>query len=173
MIKTNSVFVVEGQSDKALLSRFFDTEIVITNGTYVSRETKDYLMALEKTHDIVVITDPDGPGNQIRQTLLAVLNNPKVALTDKKRGIKKGKVGIAETDIEHLLEVVTPLVSPAKDMPPALNLTDLLTLQVKNPAFYQILVQKYPLKNTNKKTMIKRLKYLGVTKQEIEDLIHG
>lgn len=173
MIETNSVIVVEGISDKALLSRFFKTEIVTTNGTYVSRGTISYLKALEKTHDIVIITDPDRPGKTISDRLVSTLKAPTVIKIDKQKSIKNGKVGVAETDANYLLNLLKPIVSPAKLLPNEITLTNLIEFTKIDPDFRKTLALHFPLQNTNNKTMIKRLKYLGVTSEEIERILHG
>ena len=172
-ISTNSVIVVEGQNDKALLSRFLNTEIVTTNGVCVSRETLTYLIGLEKHHDIIIITDPDGPGKIVRDKLLTAVPNAKVVLIDKKKSIKKGKVGLAETEIKPLQELLVPLLSLQKQLAPQLTLSDLLDFKTINKNFLLIIRREFPIGDVNNKTMLKRLHYLNVTKTEIENKLNG
>lgn len=173
MISTNSVFIVEGQNDKALLSRFFNTEIVTTNGSYVSRETIKYIEGLKKHHDIVIITDPDGPGKAIREKLLDTFPEAKVVLIDKNKSIRKGKVGLAETEIAPLIALIMPLLSAEKSLPTKLELRDLIAFAKINPDFKKIISNNYPVGNVNNRTMIKRLHYLRIEKSEIENMLNG
>lgn len=171
--KTNSVFIVEGKSDRLLLSNFFDTEIVTTNGTYVSRGTIYYLKALEKHHDMIIITDPDGPGNRIAERLLEELKGVKRVFLKKEESIKKGKVGLAETDIPSLLEKVKPLLSSVKELAPKLTLEDLLAFEKYDPNYKDKIMKIYPIGKCNNKTMINRLSYLNVTVEMVRNIIYG
>ena len=62
----NEVLVVEGNMDKQLLEQYIDGDILITNGSAVSDEFISMLKELSKTRKIIVFTDPDFPGKQIR-----------------------------------------------------------------------------------------------------------
>lgn len=173
MIRTNSVFVVEGISDRALLSRFFDTEIVTTNGSYVSRETIHYIVGLKNNHDIIIITDPDGPGKEIaRKVLLAVPTARQVEIS-KQNSIRKGKVGLAETDIDLLIPKILPLLSPEQTSVDLLSLNDLIGYERHDVNFRTKIQNTYPIGKVNNKTMIKRLTYLGITKEMVDELIYG
>lgn len=172
-ITTNSVFIVEGKSDKLLLSQYFDSEIVMTNGLYVSHETISYLKELEKTHDMIVITDPDVPGETIAQRILQALPQAKRVQIRKKDSIKGGKLGLAETKVEPLLEKVMPLISFPKKPVEKLTLIDLLYFQQINPQYRKFLSEKFKIGHCNNKVMINRLYHLNVTKEMIESLING
>lgn len=172
-IKTNSVFIVEGKSDKLMISKFFDTEIVTTNGTYVSHETINYLKALEKHHDMIIITDPDGPGEEIAIKLLSALQKPQRIILNKKKSIKKGKVGLAETDESSLLDMVKPLISKPETTVQKLTLDDLLEFYLVNPDYKDKIYQMFAIGKCNTKTMINRLYYLNVTKEMVRKIIYG
>lgn len=173
MTKTNSVFVVEGITDKALLTRYFDTEIVITNGAYVSHETINYINGLEKSHDIIIITDPDGPGRTIANKLLKVIFTAKQVHIAKNVSVKKGKVGLAETDVELLLPRILPLISPPVSGPPPLTLADLMQYEQYDHYYKEKLRNSFPVGAVNNRTLIKRLAYLGVSKEMVDAVIYG
>ena len=63
------IIVVEGKTDVQFLSTFLDVEFVITNGSSVPSSTIDYLKKSVKERKIIVLTDPDFPGKQIRDKL--------------------------------------------------------------------------------------------------------
>ena len=173
MIRTNSVFVVEGISDKALLSRFFDTEIVTTNGKYVSRETKHYIVGLKNHHDIIIITDPDNPGKEIAKKILAAVPTAKQIELSKQKSIRKGKVGLAETDVDLLMQKILPLLSDKQTGVAPLSLNDLIGYERHDVNFRTKIQNTYPVGKVNNKTMIKRLAYLGISKEMVDELIYG
>lgn len=173
MIKTNSVFIVEGKTDKSLLTRYFDTEIVTTNGSYVSRETINYIIALEKHHEIIIITDPDVSGETIANKIIEAVPSSKRVKIDKKHSVKHGKLGLAETRVDLLLEKIMPLISEPLHVIPSMTLDDLLEFEKVNENYKKIIMEHFPIGNTNNKTMMRRLSYLNVTKEMIENLING
>ena len=83
------LLVVEGATDVAFLQSFLDADFVITNGSEVSRETIDYLKAVKKSREIVVLTDPDFPGQRIRNILDQEIPGLLHAFIPKEKAIKK------------------------------------------------------------------------------------
>ena len=65
----DAILVVEGKTDKDLIDSFLNCDIVLTNGSEVSRGTIDYLKEASKTRPIIILTDPDTPGKRIRDIL--------------------------------------------------------------------------------------------------------
>jgi ribonuclease M5 len=99
-----AAIIVGGKSDDAFLESFIDAEFVITNGSSVPRETISYLQELSKTKTLIVLTDPDGPGTRIRHILDQHIDNLQHAFVNKKDAVKNGKVGVAESIKDCILE---------------------------------------------------------------------
>ena len=106
----SAIIVVEGQTDKALIASFLDAEVVTVNGSAVSRETLEYLQEASKTREIVVLTDPDSPGKRIRDVIASFVPGVKHAFIPKEKAIKRGKVGVAESDKDTVLDALRNLV---------------------------------------------------------------
>ena len=68
-IKVEPVIVVEGKSDVDFLSSFLEADFVTTNGSEISEETLRYLKEIAKKRGIILLTDPDYPGLQIRSRI--------------------------------------------------------------------------------------------------------
>ena len=101
--KIDALIVVEGKSDVALLSNYFDCEFVTTNGSDIPASTIEYLKeAKANGKNIIVLTDPDSPGKRIRDVLDQNIPNLKHAFIEKKFAVKNGKVGVAECDIDEI-----------------------------------------------------------------------
>lgn len=75
MIRLRQAIIVEGRYDKIKLSGFIDGLIVETGGFRIfrDRETLDYIRSLAKDPGIVVLTDSDAAGFQIRAKLTQVI----------------------------------------------------------------------------------------------------
>ena len=86
--------IVEGKYDKNTLSQIFDAHIVTLGGFAVfnSKEKQQFLRRLAKD-GIILLTDSDGGGRQIRSFLLGILPPEKVknAYIPKLEGKEKRK----------------------------------------------------------------------------------
>lgn len=80
MKKLNYAIVVEGKYDKIRLENIFDTVIVTTNGfgIYKNSETKKTIKKLALTCGIIVLTDSDNSGLQIRNYIKDLCKSGKV-----------------------------------------------------------------------------------------------
>ena len=102
--KSSAVIIVEGKSDVSFLETFIDADFVITNGSEISKETIEYIKTLKRTREIVVLTDPDFPGLQIRNRIEEQISGVKHAYVSKEKSIKKHKVGVAESTKEEVIK---------------------------------------------------------------------
>ena len=169
-----AVIVVEGASDKALLENFINTEIVLTNGSDVPCETIEYLKALSKNKEIVVLTDPDSPGKRIRDVLDKEIPDLLHAYIPKEKAIKKGKVGVAESDPDTILEALNHLCpAPKKEIKGNITYSDLVELGLvgcEDSSLKRDKVgKKLHIGFGNGKTFLKRLNSLGITLEELKE----
>ena len=69
MIKLNKAIIVEGKYDKIRLDNIFDAIIIITDGysIYHNKEKNELIKKLAKETGIIVLTDSDSAGLQIRK----------------------------------------------------------------------------------------------------------
>ena len=180
MTKRNypAIIVVEGASDKALLTSFLDTEIVITNGSDVPRETIEYLKEAKKIKDIVVLTDPDSPGKRIRDVLDHEIPGLLHAFVPKEKCIKRHKVGIAESSPEDILEALSHLMpSPSKQEAGTLVYADLFDLGLiggeNSSNLREKVCRHFHLGSCNGKTLLTRLNALHIDREQLGEVIHG
>ena len=170
------VLVVEGNTDKAFLSSFIDCDFVMTNGSAISRETIEYLKELSKEKKIVVLTDPDFPGEQIRAKIAAEIPEAAHAFVRKEVSIKHHKVGVAESTKEEVLAALSSIV-PGSIHEGTLTMTDLYDLglmgQSDSGEKRKRIADAWHLGHVNAKSFLKRLNALGKTKEELEETLHG
>ncbi len=91
------IIVVEGNHDKArILQVFPDAEVMITNGREISLETLNALKTLNETRGLILMTDPDVPGETIRKRINDYVGETHHVFLNKQICIdeSKGKVGI-------------------------------------------------------------------------------
>ena len=87
-----SVIVVEGLHDKIRIESIYpDAQIVITNGSEISSKTIELIQSLSQTNEIIIFTDPDSPGEKIRNEIALAVPTAKHAFLRKKDAISKNK----------------------------------------------------------------------------------
>lgn len=173
----DAILVVEGKTDKDLIDSFLDCDIVLTNGSEVSRGTIDYLKEASKTRPIIILTDPDTPGKRIRDILNHEIPTAQNAFVPKEKSIKRHKVGVAESDPDTILDALSHLI-PTKPSPTSdLTMSDLFDLglmgQDGSTEKRKALEDSLHLGHTNGKTLLSRLRALGYTRQQLEEICHG
>ena len=82
--KIKEVIVVEGKTDTAVLKQLYDVETIETNGSALNDMTIELIKTAAKTRGVIVLTDPDYPGMQIRNKIVNEIPLVKHAFIDKK-----------------------------------------------------------------------------------------
>ncbi len=170
----SAIIVVEGQTDKALIASFLDAEVVTVNGSAVSRETLEYLQKASETREIVVLTDPDSPGKRIRDVIASFVPGVKHAFIPKEKAIKRGKVGVAESDKDTILDALKNLVPNNPKSQGTLVYSDLLSLSLVGPGSRENrekIAKKFHLGHCNGKTLLQRLNALNISIQELKEAL--
>lgn len=168
----NGIVVVEGKSDVAFLSNYIDAEFVITNGSEIDKKTIDYLKNKSKNTKIYVLTDPDSPGKRIRDILDCNINGLIHCFIKKESSIKHGKVGVAEGNIDEIMDALSSGIVYGKNKTGSLTMNDLVELgYVGEKDSYnkrKVLCDNLHLGFCNGKTLLKRLNYLCINKEQLE-----
>lgn len=116
MLKINQVVIVEGRYDKAKLSSIIDATILTTDGfdIYRDREKLRLIKTLAKKHGIVILTDSDAAGFQIRAHIAGAVSPDEIThvyipdvLGKERRKAQfsaEGKLGVEGIPKELLLQ---------------------------------------------------------------------
>lgn len=118
MIHMNEALIVEGRYDKSKLSALTDAIIVTTNGfgIYKDAEKRDFIRKLAKERGIVILTDSDNAGRQIRAYITSFVPSnqirhayiPDIYGKEKRKAApsKEGKLGVEGISSEILLKIL-------------------------------------------------------------------
>lgn len=98
------IIIVEGKHDAQKLESCVVADILITHGTHVSKDFLETCDRLNKTRGILVFTDPDGPGEQIRRKIIEYVGTCKHASLNTIQAKKNQKVGIEHASVEDILK---------------------------------------------------------------------
>lgn len=171
------VLVVEGVSDVNRLTNLIDADFVICNGSAITQETIDYIKELVKSRIVIVLTDPDFPGLQIRNKIQEQVPEVYHAYVDRKKASNGKKLGIAECEKEEILRAISEYVTYNNDVEFQLTMRDMVELKLTGDVLAKKNREKvsnyFHTGYSNAKTLLKHLNMLGVTKEEIEEVVNG
>ncbi len=171
-----SVIVVEGVHDQMrILEAYPEAQVILTNGSEISKETLELIQQVSLTNEIIIFTDPDTPGEKIRQRISEVVPEAKHAFLRKRDAISKNhkKVGIEHASIECIQDSLSHIYEDKK-LPPTITIKDLYALHLLGMPMSRRLRDEislqYNIGKPNGKTFLKRLNMLQITKEELYEL---
>lgn len=108
-LNIKEAIVVEGRDDTAVLKQVTDALIIETHGFGIAKSTWELLEKAYKEKGLIILTDPDFSGEEIRKKLVKAFPESKHAYMPRKKAIKKGDIGIENAtpeDVKKVLEKV-------------------------------------------------------------------
>lgn len=97
-MKVKEIIVVEGKDDTTAIKRALDADTIETNGSAINQETIEKIKLAQKTRGVIVLTDPDFPGQKIRNTIKEQVPGCKHAFIEKAEAMHKLGKGVG---VEH------------------------------------------------------------------------
>ena len=68
-MKIEQVVVVEGKDDTKHLKQFFEVDTIETIGSTINADILEQIRLAQQVRGVIVLTDPDFPGEKIRKTI--------------------------------------------------------------------------------------------------------
>ncbi|NLY66863.1 MAG: ribonuclease M5 [Tissierellia bacterium] len=104
MIK--EIIVVEGKDDIAAVKSAVDAEVIATGGFGYNRKFIENLKLIAEKRGIIILTDPDHAGENIRKELSRHIKNCKHAFLPQGKALKKGDIGVENATREDIMEAI-------------------------------------------------------------------
>ncbi len=166
------VIVVEGKNDRFKLQSFLDVDVIETHGLAVDDRILDEIMSAQRTRGVIILTDPDFPGNKIRQIITDAVPNCKHAFIEKKDGLGKNKVGIEHASKEVILAALEHVIQ-FDDICETLTWASFLDADIVGDKEKRLFVYHYfKLGYGNAKTLFKRLNRIGVKAPQLMEAVN-
>ena len=102
----DDVIVVEGKDDVAAIKRACDCQIITTHGFGYGYKLINQLKEVSKRKRIIIFTDSDYMGSQIRKDLAKHLPNAKHAYLSQDKSSKEGDIGVENAKPEDILKAL-------------------------------------------------------------------
>ena len=173
------IYVVEGIRDEEILKKIDPNIFTIkTNGLSFDNELIEKLIELEKEYEIVLILDPDYPGEKIRRELTAKLKNPINIFIPQDKAISKNqkKVGLEHVSLDDLAKILEKEIIFDKKIKGNLNTSDFITLgltgNVDSEKKRLIVTNHYYLPKSNAKRLLNYLNNMNISYKELEEVLN-
>lgn len=172
------LYVVEGKTDIAKLKSLGAKYVIQTQGYNIHKRVINFLKIAQVKRNIVLLFDPDGPGKMIYKMIASTLTDFDTVNVRKQMSIKKGKVGIAETESVYLTRVLENYLdidkrSNEKDSISVPDLMELGLIGDKAKEKREVLQERFYVNISNSKTLLNDLNILKLTKNEVRKIISG
>lgn len=168
------VIVVEGRDDTRRLKEIFpDIETIETNGSAIDKHTLERIKILNETRGVIVFTDPDFPGNKIRQAVTEVVPECKHAYLKKQDAIAKNGsgVGVEHASNEAIKAALENLLTASKTIVEEIEMQFLIENQLighaNSSSLREHLSDVLGIGYVNGKQLQKRLMMFGISKEQV------
>ncbi|MCY0896106.1 MAG: DUF4093 domain-containing protein [Alicyclobacillaceae bacterium] len=126
--------VVEGLHDLQKVKAAVDADVWVLGGDRISHRTVAELRRAEATRGVIVLTDPDGPGEHIRRRLDALVPGCMHAYVTKAEALSGGHVGVEHASVAAVQRALSQVrthgfaVAPEGRNEPEYTLADLVAV---------------------------------------------
>lgn len=170
-MKIKEVVIVEGRDDTAAVKRAVDALTIETHGYGIKKETWKMIEKAYREKGIIIFTDPDYAGNQIRKRLTKKFPKSGQAYLSKKDALKADDIGIENAAPESIREALQKSHCTLEEKRDEFTMEDLraygLTADPQAAEKRDRLGKALGIGYGNSKSFLGRLNQFGVTREEI------
>lgn len=176
-MKINEIIVVEGKDDTTRVKMAVECDTIETNGSAINDETIEAIQYAAEVRGVIVLTDPDYPGNKIRKTIEQRVPTAKHAFIDAAIARnKRGKVGIEHAPVEAIRDALLSMSSPFEHDSETVSkalLVDLGLIMGPHAATKRKdLCRHLRIGYCNGKQLFHRLNAFGITEADVLDALN-
>lgn len=180
MIK--ELIVVEGKNDAhAVRQALGEVDIIWTEGYGLTRKKLDYIAEMANRQGVIVFTDPDTVGEQIRQRIREHVPQAKHAYLTRQAAAKQGDIGVENAALQEIRHAFAHIQQEQAVTIKNFTMEDLYSVGLagaRRAREYRLaLGRKLGIGDTNAKQFLHRLNRFGISRelffQAIEEVKHG
>ena len=171
------VIVVEGKDDEAAVKKAVDAEIIITHGYGISQKTYKRIEEAYSRCGIIIFTDPDYAGENIRKKLSQRFPQAKHAFISREAGTKADDVGVENASPENIFKALSSARAELREKTDTFTMEDMVAAGLcagedasrRRDHLGELLGIGYG----NTKTFLRRLNNYGITLEEFKDALNS
>lgn len=178
--RIEQIIVVEGRDDTAAILRSVDAVTIETHGYGIRASTWDVIDKAYETAGIIIFTDPDTAGEQIRRRLAERYPNAEHAFLDRSLAEKDGDIGIENASPESIREALAKAHRPVP-VSQTVQETGSADVFTRDDLFRwgldgmpgaarrrQEVGSRLGIGMASSKTFLRRLNHFGISREEVE-----
>ena len=171
------VLIVEGKMDVVAINRAVEADCIITNGFHFNKTTLANIAAAYKKRGIIILTDPDTAGENIRKFLTKRFPNAKHAYIPKDEATANDDIGVEQAAPDSikkaLAKVHTLNLNPRAEFTAAEMINFGLSGGAESAKLRDKIGAALGIGYGNLKTFVKRLNSYGVTRAEFLEALEN
>lgn len=178
------LIVVEGKNDAhAVRLALGEVDILWTDGYGLTRKKLDYIAEMADRQGVIVFTDPDTVGEQIRNRIRASVPQAKHTYLTRKVATKNGDIGIENAALQEIRRAFDHIQQDQeiKNDNEKFTIEDLLLVGLVGTEhaseYRKAIGRKLGMGDTNAKQFLHRLNRFGITRDSffkaVEEVKHG
>lgn len=164
------VIVVEGRDDTAAVKRAVDAETIETHGYGIRKSTWQLIEKAYQEKGIIIFTDPDHAGNEIRKRLTARFPDAGHAYLSRKDATKADDIGIENAEPESIREALEKAHCTLEEKRGEFTAADMseygLAGSPKSSELRDRLGKQLGIGYSNSKQFLNKLNKYGITREE-------
>lgn len=174
-MKVKEVIVVEGKHDTQRLQKFVECDTLETGGLCFDPAKLKLIRLLQQERGVIIFTDPDGPGEKIRNAINQSVPGCKNAFIARNKAKTTKKVGVEHAAGEDIIEALTHLMTYEENPKQTLSWSEFMALglsgQANSQKVREMLGNTLFIGKCNGKTLWKRLNMLGLHCEQVAALL--
>jgi len=172
----SEIIIVEGRDDTAAVRRAVDAVTIETHGYGIRPSTWEVIDKAYESKGIIIFTDPDTAGEQIRRRLADRYPEAKHAFLDRGLAEKDGDIGIENASPESIRAALekarcSASASDGELFTPADMFRWGLVGTPSAAEHRRMVGDRLGIGMAGSKTFLRRLNYFGVSREEIEQAL--
>lgn len=168
--------VVEGRDDTAVLRQVTDALIIETHGFGIKKQTWEILESAYRQKGLIILTDPDFSGEEIRRRLTERFPESKHAYMPRRKAEKNGDIGIENADPQHVAEILKKICTPLEKTVETFTMKDMYRAGLSgNPQSKKIRQKTGEILGIgygNTSAFLKKLNSFGITREQFEEALN-
>ena len=169
------VLIVEGKSDVIAVKRAVEADCIATGGFHITRRTLENISAAYERRGIIILTDPDAAGENIRRFLSKKFPDAKHAYIPRDEATANDDVGIEQAAPESIRKALSKVrtleINPREEFTAAEMIAFKLSGGVESSRLRDKVGAALGIGYGNVKTFVRRLNNYGVTRSEFMEAL--
>jgi len=176
-IRVKEAIVVEGRDDTNAVMQGVDGITIETHGFGIRKETWELLEKAYREKGLIIFTDPDFSGEEIRKKITARFPESKQAYLTRKEAEKKGDIGIENASAEDIIEAIKKAEDTNRDAQKVYTEDDMFEAGLiglpDSKERRQKLGAALGIGYSNGKSFIKKLNQFEISREDFEKALNN